>query len=351
MDDAQALMVEVLRANALQWREDGSPFYGELSERIADDVEAGGPTWDVLSAHAVRPKTELPAIRMLDAVHRLVLSGAAPGLMPHYPSTGGDGDAAAAWPSFLETVADHPDALRRALDQPPQTNDVGRCPAVIGGLLTVAAEAGLPVRLLELGSSAGLLLRCDHYRYEASNDAWGDPASPVRFVDPWLEGVPPLDAPLRIVERRGVDRHPLDPSREEDRLGLLSFVWPDELPRFDLLRSALEVAARFPSAVEQGSIPEWLRANLTPLPTGAVTVVLNSYAWMYLDDESRASTEQTLDDAAASASSDAPLAHLAFEALDGDYNNTQLRLTLWPGGEERLLGLGGAHAEPVRWLA
>ena len=121
--------------------------------------------------------------------------------------------------------------------------------------------------------------------------------------------------------------------------------------RFDLLRSALDVAARFAATVDRASIPSWLAANLTPLPTGRVTVVMNSYAWQYLSDDDAATTQRVLDDAGAAATNDAPLAHLSFEALDADYNNTQLRLRLWPGGEDRLLALGGPHLDPVRWLA
>lgn len=217
MDDLRAPLIEALRANAVQWQAEGSPFYAGLVERIADDVGAGGPTWTVLSSHAGRPSTELPAIRLLDAVHRLVLSGQAPTLVAHYPSTGGDGDVAATWAPLLDVVAHHGDDLRKALDHPVQTNAVGRCPAIVGGLLAVAAETGMPVRLLELGASAGLLLVCDHYCYEAGDQAWGDAESPVRFVDPWVGGMPPLGAPLQIVERRGCDQHPLDPGREDDR--------------------------------------------------------------------------------------------------------------------------------------
>jgi len=351
VDDLRTPLIEALRSNAAQWQAEGSPFYGALVDRIADDVEAGGPTWTVLSSHADRPETELPAIRLLDAVHRRVLSGQAPALVTHYPSTGGDGDAAAAWAPFLDVVERDGDELREALDHPVQTNAVGRCPAIVGGLLTVAADTGLPVRLLELGASAGLLLNSDHYRYEAGSQAWGDPASPVRFVDSWTGGLPPFGAPLQIAERRGCDQHPLDPGRNDDRLDLLSFVWPDQMVRFDLLRSALDVAARFAATVDRASIPAWLAANLTPLPTGRVTVVMNSYAWQYLSDDDAATTQRVLDDAGAAATNDAPLAHLSFEALDADYNNTQLRLRLWPGGEDRLLALGGPHLDPVRWLA
>ncbi|MDQ6798709.1 MAG: DUF2332 domain-containing protein [Actinomycetota bacterium] len=351
MDDSTGAFIAALRANAAQWQADGSPFYATLTRFIADDVGAGGPTWTVLSSHTNRPETELPVVRMLDAVHRIVLAGRAPALTPHYPSTGGDGDAVAAWPLFCAVVTRNADELRLALDHPPQTNAVGRCAAIVGGLLQLAAETRLPVRLLEIGASAGLLLRCDRYRYEAGHLGWGDPESPVRLLDCWVDRTPPLDAPLEIIERRGCDQHPLDPTNEDDRLDLLSYVWPDETARFELLRSALDLSARFPLVVERAQIPEWLAANVSPLPPGMVTVVMNSYVWQYLDDQDAAAARAALESAAALATTEAPLAHLSFEALDADYGNTQLRLTFWPGGNERLLALATPHLGPVRWLA
>jgi len=54
MDDLRGPLVEALRSNASQWKADGSPFYAVLTERIADDIEVGGPTWTVLSSHASR---------------------------------------------------------------------------------------------------------------------------------------------------------------------------------------------------------------------------------------------------------------------------------------------------------
>ena len=61
-----------------------------------------------------------------------------------------------------------------------------------------------------LGSSAGLNLNLDRFRYEAGDLAFGPGDAPVRFVDDWSPGVPPLDAPLEVVARLGLDRDPID---------------------------------------------------------------------------------------------------------------------------------------------
>jgi hypothetical protein len=94
-------LVDGMRANARQWGIDGSRFYEVLLDRMADDVVAGGVVWTVLEAHAEDPATEVPGIRLLGGVHRLVLQGRAPELAPYYPSVGGDGDADACWTPFL----------------------------------------------------------------------------------------------------------------------------------------------------------------------------------------------------------------------------------------------------------
>jgi len=52
----------------------GSPLYAELLRRAADDVRADGPTWDVLAAHASRDPGDAMGLRLMAAVHRLVLT-------------------------------------------------------------------------------------------------------------------------------------------------------------------------------------------------------------------------------------------------------------------------------------
>jgi hypothetical protein len=73
-------------------RRAGSSFYAVLLERMRADAQAGGPVRAALAGHEHDRVDEWDAFRLLAGVHRLVLSGEAPDLQRHYPSTGGDGD-------------------------------------------------------------------------------------------------------------------------------------------------------------------------------------------------------------------------------------------------------------------
>lgn len=95
----------------------------------------------------------------------------------------------------------------------------------------------------EVGASAGLQLRADHFRYDFDGKSWGPARSPVRIADAWQGALPPLTVHPRIVERRGADLDPIDPATEDGRLRLMSYVWPDQTTRIGRLRSALALGA------------------------------------------------------------------------------------------------------------
>lgn len=342
-------LVERLRLHAAGCRHYGSPFYAELLARIADDVEAGGPIGTLLAPYDTDPFSSAHQLRLLGGVHRMVLAGDAPTLATHYPSVGGDGDAVAAWPKFVELVRARPPVVLDALLRPPQTNEVGRCAALVGGFLVVAAETRSPLRVLELGASAGLNLRFERYWYRAGGASFGDARSTVRFEELWEPGAPPFATEADVVSRRGCDRDPIDVTSESGRLTLLSYVWPDQTYRFEMLRAALDEARTDPAIVDRAEIPGWLRAQLAVSAQGLATVVFHSIVWQYLDATARADVLETLQRAGSRASIHAPLAWLRLEPA-GSYTHAELRLTTWPGGEDRLLARSGFHIGRVTWL-
>src|SRR5436305_13674496 len=133
----------------------GSPFYADLLDRMADDVLGGGPVGRVLADQLDTSYEEAVPLRFLGGVHRLVLAGRAPELAARFPSVGGDGDAAAAWPALLSVLDSHADAVRDALTRPPQTNDERRSAALVGGFLGVAGVTGLLPQVTRVCGSVG----------------------------------------------------------------------------------------------------------------------------------------------------------------------------------------------------
>jgi len=215
----------------------------------------------------------------------------------------------------------------------------------------VARETGLPLRILELGSSAGLNLRFDHYRYEQDGAGFGPADSPVRFTGRWPDGIPPFDAPLQVVERAGCDRDPIDPTSEDGRLTLLSYLWPGQDERFAALHGALEVARRVPAPVERADLVDWLDVQLAMPRPGVATVVFHSIVWQYLPDSARDEARARIRAAGGRATEAAPIAWLRLEPRPPSLGVPDLRLNLWPGGDERTLATASFHTGPVHWQA
>jgi hypothetical protein len=337
---------DVVAFQAAACAQSGSPLYGRILDGVVADLDAGGVSADLLRGRGDDPFGSALPLRFLGGVHRIVLDGRAPELAAFYPSVGGT-DTGDPVPAFLLTLRRHRDEIDRRIDDGVQTNEVGRSAVLVGGYAVVAERTMLPLRVLEVGSSAGLNLRWDHYAYALDDGTvLGDPSSPVRFEGVWDGPPPPLPRSFDVAERRGCDRNPIDPTTADGRLSLLSFVWPDQPARIARLEAAIEVARRVPATIDAADAPEWVAAQLAEPTPGLATVVTHSIVFQYLSPEARRRFRSTVDAAGARATGAAPLAWLRMEPA-GD--RAELRLTAWPDGEERVLATAGYHGLPVWW--
>jgi hypothetical protein len=288
----------------------------------------------------------VPALRLLAALHQLVLGGRAPELAAFYSSAGGTRPPADAWPAALAALEEHSDWVHERLGRTVQTNDPGRAVALYAALLWLTERHALPIRLLELGASAGLNLHADRYCYVVGGEELGDPASLVRLAEPWERG-PDIDAAgaarrLRIVERAGCDVAPLDPGDPEDRLTLLSYIWPDEPERLARTRAAMDVAAAHPGLVAPERAGPWLRARLSkPEEEPALTVVWHSLFRQYVDAGEWEQLEAL--------HPGPPVVWLSMEPGEDHVAGVRLTLRESPGSPERLLAHCGDHGAPVVW--
>jgi hypothetical protein len=344
----------------------GSPLYSDLCR--AASLDLGGPSRlaDVLAPWAGSRAGDLVPLRVLGAAHRLVLERSAPALALWFPSVGGTAPADAlgrracydAWVDALDANAERLPAL---LASPPQTNDPGRAAALAGALQHVAAAYGLPVRVHELGASAGLNLLADRVRVTWPGGAIGPSGSVLRLDDAWNgQPLPPDDLAPVVVERVGCDRDPVDITTTEGRLHLTSFVWPDQADRLERLRAAYRLAEEVPIELVRADLVEHLR-GLRP-QTGTVLVVWHSSTWFYLSAEQRAEAEQLFLDLGAAATADAPVVHVAREYLGDTFTTSHALVMRWwpvPESQSAYVARPGdrvqyadspAHGLPVTWI-
>ncbi len=299
------------------------------------------------------PPGSVPSLRLLAALHYLVLSGVTPALAEYYPSVGGDKAPETVWPAVLDALSEHAAVVRQRLMRTVQTNEPGRAAVLYGALLWLTARYRLPIRLLEIGASAGLNLLADRFRYLQDGVALGDPASPVRFTDPWAPA-PDIDLlsaahALRIVARAGCDPNPLDPRDREGRLTVLSYIWPDESGRTGRTRAALKLAAGDPPPIAARATEEWLAGELARGADGELTVLWQSIVRQYVEPCQWESIEAAFDRALVAREASRPLVWLRMEPSDDHVTNMELRMTTQRGRPPILLARCGDHGPPVAW--
>ena len=345
---------DLFRARAAELERAGrSRLYVELMRGAAADLDAGGI---VATFFEDDPATagSVPELRLLAALHHLVLRGGAPELARFFPSAGGEQPPDRAWAVARHTLAEHAAFIRERVGRTVQTNEPGRCVALYGALLWLSERHRLPVRLLEIGASAGLNLNADRFGYIVGGELLGDPDCPLCFEEPW-DGLPVADpgaaaARLEVAERRGCDRAPIDPTSEEGRLTLRSYIWPDEPQRLARVAQAADVAARHPVTIDRRSAAAWLALQLMDAGPDMLTVVWQSVVNQYLEDDERAALRSAFASAGAG-----PLAWLTLEppSTPNDAGSFELRCRERPeangSGAAPVIARAGYHGPPVVW--
>ncbi len=331
-----------------------SPLYAELSPRVAED-----PELLELASHAGRRRS--PANMLFGAVHYLLLGGLDDPLADFYRSLGGGRGSAGAFHPFASFCRRHRDVLRGVIStRRVQTNEVGRSGLLMPAFATAWERFGRrPLSLIEVGCSTGLLLLFDRYHYgyqgegsteESSGVARAlGPDSPVRIqVD--LRGERPCPLPDRLPEvagRVGTDLDPVDVTDGDACRWVQALIWPDQVRRFELLRSALTLARTDPPRVLEGDAVKWLPELVQAVSAEALPLIFHSHATYQMTEERRAELDQLV----AELGRDRDLAQVSLEWL-GDDPRPQLHLDLHLSGVSARFHLADCHHHGawMRWL-
>lgn len=301
--------VESVRAAFIEPQEFwSSPLYRQLSRVVAAEPYLVG-----VAAHA--RAGQVPTFVFFGAVHALLLDGVDRPLADYYPSLRGDSalPPAGAGPHLLSFVGRYEaDAVDIVSTRLVQTNQVRRAVGLRLALAAVAASVGAgPAHLLEIGSSAGLLLRHASYGYRLAGRPFGDATARVQLTTEWRSSEPPpdLDAIPSPASTTGVDLHPLDPSNDAGRRWLQALVWPEDRDKAALLDDALTLAATVPVDVLAGDAVDLCPAWSAQLPEGDARIVFHCATRMHVPTDRRAAFDSAIDHIAA----DGPLYRIAIE--------------------------------------
>ena len=361
MDGAEA--AEVLR-DLLRYVKGRSRLYERLLAGLAGATERGFDGGVLPRLLTVSPiaSPEEARLLVLAALHHAALGDPQLAHAAWYPTARGDQarhpDDGAPAALALAWLVEHEDAARDFVaTHRVQTNEAGRCAALLPGFLA-AASFGRPLRLLELGASAGLNLRFDRYHYVYANGPqWGPAVGPL--LESRAEGAAPrsLSPPTaEVVERRGVDLHPIDPLTREGARLLRSFVWPDEAQRVARLDDAIQVARSTPASLDQGDLIEWAGEHAHP-ESGATTVLFHSQVRHFLSAGAITQLGDLAERALREATPEAPFAYVSFEPPRGvpaDGSNwPEVTVALSDGSsppEWRTIASSDWHGTWVRWF-
>ena len=330
----------IWRRFAEEARHLGSPLYESLSLAISEDAP--------LMARAARARPGQPHPNLLfAAVHFLLLRGAEHPLRNFYATVGGTerGDVFFA---FRDFVAVHRDQVAALVEtRVTNTNEVARSSVLRAGFAALAQREPLPLRLIEIGPSAGLNMIWDRYGMLYRRDgvvvAEITPDAPL-VLDCELRGdfTPPLLPPPVIAGRVGLERDPVNLSDADDRDWLRALVWPDQPHRLDRLDRAIAMYLKSPPEILHGDALALLPQVLARMPSQDAVCVYHTIAVYQFSAAMKAALSAILTGAGR------PLWHLSFEFDGTDYALTLARHQDGLARTERL-ALAQAHGGWMAW--
>lgn len=318
-----------------------APIYAAICAAIADGLDRGSETGRKVLDWAGEPTRDALPLRLIGGLHALVLAGKDDELAEVFA-----GQVSA--DALNRVLARNDAALLPWLDGPPQTNEPGRSGALIVGLLEVARRLGPKLEILEIGSSGGLNLLIDRYRFDLGGALLGPVDSPVTIAPNWLGEAPELPT-LEIVSTRGCDVQPLDVTDPAVEARLSAYVWAETPMRLKRLQRAIGMIREQGVRLDRADAADWVEARLAePQEAGVTRVLMHSVVWQYVPDASTARIRAAMEAAGAAATPERPLAWVAMEP-NRALGEQVVSVRTWPAGGPRVVvATAHAHAAWVR---
>jgi hypothetical protein len=312
---------------------DSSPLYASLAARVAEDP-------DLLNIAALVPEGQPVANLLFGAVQYL--------LRPTGEQISSEFTEEQAFRIFRMTAVGRLPKIELILSNRfVQTNEVRRSIYLLPAFIRICQFfPGREFALVELGTSAGLNLLFDEYRFQFRRRPpfW---ESGFERRSPGYPTRPPQTAHDNDARQSNCfpdwnRLKPVDIGNEAEVEWLRSLIWPEHRDRAELLEEALAVRRESDVQVHAGDGVAMLRSIIEPLPVQVVPIVSHTHVANQLRAESRVEL----------------LRHIAGFGVTRDFvhlhNNIEphLHATIWSGDAraDLPLALVDGHARWVEWL-
>lgn len=333
----------------------GTPFYSRLAAGIASDESLAGL---LLKAP---PAQRLPVL-LLACVHWLVLGEPDAQLARFYPNLArDDGATGDPFPAFAAFCTSHARDLDEMLPKRrTQTNEIGRTSLFVPAFGLLEREVGALAHV-DVGASAGLNLLLPHYDFTYEPGGAIASGSTVRLVCATRGDVPVPSSHPSIATAVGIDPSPIDLDDVDQARWLEACVWPDQIERFERLRSAIDLARAVGVDVRTGDAVNDVTAIVTDVVRVGHATLTTSWVMNYLAADERRAFVAALDEVAATGT-DCSWVYAESPALcpelpgippatDSD-QPTAVVAVHWRGGRRRAEHLANAHPHGawMHWL-
>jgi len=252
---------------------------------------------DITSLMAYAPASQRNPVLLMAVLHWLVLRGSELKLAEWYPTVVDEArsiDDPALGSAVADFVEVHKETISDALShRRTQTNEVGRCALFVAALSQVS-DLGTPVVHIDIGTSAGLTLGLPRYAYRFDNGRTLGSSELTLSCSSRDAGFVADSLPT-IVRSVGIDSAPLDVQSDDDAFWLQACVWPDQLDRFERLRTAIALAREQPPDVRKADATAGLASVVDEVGDVGDVVITSSWVLNYFSPSSRAAFLTELD--------------------------------------------------------
>jgi len=339
-DDKMDLYAKSFQQFAEVQAKGSSDLYYFLSHRIVEDEEL---VTIVSEIPASQPKPNL----FFASMQYLVSKTVSP-LRSYYPSlTDVPLPVKQSFEPFKEFALHHKDQLIELFHTKlVQTNEVRRAAYLYPLFLRISEETQKPLALIEIGTSAGLLLCLDAYNYEYGNGIKITNAEDSILIASNNKGekLPSyIYSKLQINNRIGIDLNIVDLKNEEDYDWMLALIWPEHSKRRQQFKEASQIASGIKKELYEGDLTELLPTIIQSLSTETQVVVFHTHVANQFPKQLKTNLMDLLNEL----STKRPIYHIYNNMYD--VNLHQDRLENGQALEEKILPSPDGHGRWFCW--